>query len=136
MQGSSTSGFSGWYIFAGALLSAVISASLAYHFTRRSSLRSNAERWLDAVRDDLSEFVALHWLLCSLQVKGLHSILILAECQEASREASAEPAELLRQIHGPPSIRSNARLSLNVAFAFSTARRSAATAGIKPGGAW
>ena len=64
-------GLGGWQL-AGSIFSAVVSlltALIVYRFTRRQFLRSNLERWLDCVRDDVAEFVALSGILCSPELE-------------------------------------------------------------------
>lgn len=78
------------------LASALASTLLVYRFTHRHSLRSNAERWLDAVRDDLSNFVALHWMLCTLVLKGAQTGSATIG-DRAGTDSSDERTELLKQ---------------------------------------
>ena len=72
MGGSGQGTFQWLFIIPGiaaliSMASTLLSAILVYRFTHRHSIRSNAERWLDAVRDDISDFVSLHWILCRVQ---------------------------------------------------------------------
>ncbi|HEX8532759.1 MAG TPA: hypothetical protein VF662_01170 [Allosphingosinicella sp.] len=47
-------------------LASIVSAVLVYRFTHRHSIRSNTERWLDCVRDDVAELVAVHVMILRL----------------------------------------------------------------------
>lgn len=51
-------------------IAAAVSAILVYRYTHRHSLRSNAERWLDCVRDDIAELIALHLMVARLAAKS------------------------------------------------------------------
>lgn len=77
-------------------IAAAVSAILVYRLTHRHSLRSNAERWLDCVRDDVAELVALHLMVVRLASEGRNRrrrMLRRHRPTSASGSAGSPPAE-------------------------------------------
>jgi uncharacterized membrane protein YccC len=73
-------------------IAALVSAFLVYRFTHRQSLRSNAERWLECVRDDVAELIAVHAMAVRLRDEAAKAATAV-QAERAANAAGGPPAE-------------------------------------------